>query len=140
MIEFRTAVRIERPPEDVFQALANPEAYPRWNSAVRSVVPLGPSRARYRMVRDLPSGTAENVLGVLEARAPEEIVIRASDGPTPFTYRYRLRASDGGTEVELDAEVNLGGVAGLLGPVAGRAVRRGVDENLATLKRLLERA
>lgn len=50
--------------------VADPETYPRWNSAVRSVVPADPARARYRMVRDLPSGTAEIVLEVLEARAP----------------------------------------------------------------------
>jgi hypothetical protein len=39
----------------------------------------------------------------------------------------------------LEAEVQLSGAAGLLGPLAGRAIKRGVDANLLTLKRLLER-
>jgi len=38
----------------------------------------------------------------------------------------------------LDAEVELDGVAGLLGPLAGRGVKRGVDDDFAELRRLLE--
>ena len=40
--------------------------------------------------------------------------------------------------MELAAEVELGGVAGALGPLASRAVKRGVDSNFADLKRILE--
>ncbi len=116
--------------------VGDPTTYSHWNSAVRSVEPLAADQ--YRMVRDLPSGTAENHLEVVAARSPDLVVIEASDGPTPFTYRYELHEADGGTELELDAEVELEGVAAILGPLAARAVKRGVDENLATLKRLLE--
>lgn len=139
MIHFETSVHVERRPEDVFGVLADPETYPRWNSAVREVRPVAGAAGRYRMERDLPSGRASNLLEIASATPPDEVTIRASDGPTPFTYRYRLRTTNGGTDVSLDADVDLGGFAGLLGPVAARAVRRGVDENLATLKRLLER-
>lgn len=138
MIRFATSVRIDRPPERVFAALADPETYPRWNSAVRRVTPIAGDAGRFRMERDLPSGPAANLLEILDARPPEEIVIRASEGPTPFTYRYRLQAVDGGTELSLEAEVELEGLAGRLGPVAQLAVRRGVDENFARLKRALE--
>lgn len=75
----------------------------------------------------------------MSASAPEEVVIRAGEGPTPFTYRYRLREANGGTDLTLAAEVDLG-VPRILEPVASRAVKRGVEENFATLKRLLERA
>ncbi len=136
MIAFQTRIEIDRPPEDVYAVVGDPTTYTRWNSAVRSVEPLDADG--YRMVRELPSGVAENHLEVIAARSPDFVVIEASDGPTPFTYRYEIHGVNGGTELELDAEVELGGAAALLGPLAARAVKRGVDENLATLKTLLE--
>ncbi len=141
MIRFQTDIRIERSRAEVFAIVADPETYPRWNSAVQAVEPIatGGGATTYRMRRVLPSGPAENRLEVVSASAPGEVVIRASEGPTPFTYRYRLTEAEGGTMLALDAEVELGGVAGLLGPLAGKAVRRGVDDNLRTLKQLLER-
>jgi hypothetical protein len=52
-----------------------------------------------------------------------------------------LFSSDGGdTPVELDAQVELHGAAALLPHLARRAVKNGGDENLATLKRVLEEA
>lgn len=137
MIHFDTSVHIDRPREEVFAVLADPTTYPRWNSAVKQVTPLG-EPGRFRMRRDLPGGPAENVLEVVRASEPAEVVVRASEGPTPFTYTYVLDADGTATDVRLEADVELGGLAGLLGPVAGRAIRHGVDENLATLKRLLE--
>ena len=44
------------------------------------------------------------------------------------------------TLIELEVSTSLGPVGDLLGPLARRAVKRGVDENLASLKGLLERA
>jgi len=138
VIHLDTAVHPARPREEVFGTIADAETYPRWNSAVTDVTPLAEA-GRYRMLRTLPTGPAENLLEIVSASTPDEVVIRASEGPTPFTYRYRLEEHGGGTDVQLDADVELGGVAGLLGPVAGKVVRRGVDENLATLKQRLER-
>jgi hypothetical protein len=42
--------------------------------------------------------------------------------------------------VELSAEVELSGIAGALGPLGARVVKRGVDSNFADLKRILEAA
>ena len=40
--------------------------------------------------------------------------------------------------MELDAEVELSGAVSLLGPLARHAIKSGVNENLATLKAILE--
>ena len=142
MIQFQTSIHIRRPQDEVFGVIADPETYPHWNSAVQAVRPVGDDngRRRYRMERQLPSGPADNLLEVVSATPPEEVVIRTGDPPTPFIYRYGLRSVNGGTELTVDAEVELEGLARLLGPLAGAAVKRGVDENFSTLKRLLERA
>jgi hypothetical protein len=72
------------------------------------------------------------------SEAPHEFAIRASAGPTPFLYRYRFSSQTGETVVKLDAEVELPGAAALVPPLARRAIKSGVDDNLATLKRILE--
>jgi hypothetical protein len=72
------------------------------------------------------------------AKRPREFAIRTTAGPTPFLYRYRFSAEKGETSLKLDAEVELPGTAALLRPIARRLVKKGVDENLATLKQILE--
>jgi carbon monoxide dehydrogenase subunit G len=141
-MNFETSVRIERPADEVFDYVSDPIEFPRWNSAVQSVRETSPGKdgggATYLMERELPSGRAESGLEVLERNRPREFTIRTTSGPTPFTYRYRFTDEGGATIVELAAEVELGGVAGALGPLASRAVKRGVDSNFADLKRILE--
>jgi hypothetical protein len=60
-------------------------------------------------------------------------------GPTPFHYRYAFSLESGVTVVRLAAEVELPAPASLLPQFARRAIKRGVDDNLLTLKRILER-
>ena len=142
MIRFEASVQIERPVEEVFSYVSDPENFPSWNSAVRTVQPTSAGEVAiggtYVMTRDLPSGRAENELQITALERPREFAIRTLSGPTPFLYRYAFSSSEGQTILKLDAEVELPGPAALLGPVARRAVKRGVDENFATLKQALE--
>ena len=141
-MKFETSVLIRQPVGDVFDYVSEPINFPRWNSAVRSVRELSAGKdgvgATYLMERELPSGRAENELEVLELDRPNGFSIRTTSGLTPFFYRYRFREEGGATLLELTAEVELGGLAGALGPLASRAVKRGVDSNFADLKRILE--
>ena len=141
-MNFETSVRIERPIEEVFDYVSDPTTFARWNSAVQSVRELSPGAdgigATYRMERELPSGRAENDLEVVEINRPSLFVIRTTSGPTPFRYRYVFTDEEGGTLLQLAAEMELGRLAGALGPLAARGVKRGVDSNFADLKRILE--
>jgi ligand-binding SRPBCC domain-containing protein len=140
---FKTSVRIGCPLEEVFAFVSEPLNFPQWNSAVRAVRKTrgadGEVGSRYTMERELPSGRVQNELEVFARRQPTEFGIRTTSGPTPFSYRYGFSAANGQTLVELDAVLELEGPAALLGPLAGRAVKRGVDSNFAELKRILER-
>jgi hypothetical protein len=62
----------------------------------------------------------------------------APPGPTPFLYRYQFSAENGETVMKLEAEVELPGAAAFLPQLARRLVKRGVDDNLAALKKILE--
>lgn len=140
-MHFETAVRVERPAEEVFDYVSDPESFPDWNSAVQAVRRAsgeGDVGSTYLMERDLPGGPAENGLEILALSRPTQFDLRTTSGPTPFTYQYRFVSDGGATEVQLAAEVELSGVAGALGPLASRVVKRGVDANFATLKGILE--
>jgi hypothetical protein len=139
---FETSVRVERRIEDVFAFVSDPTQFPRWNLAVQTVRgtsgETGAPGSTYAMERELPTGQVENGLEVFAREHPTEFGIRTTSGPTPFAYRYRFASDPAGTVVRLDATVELPGVAAMLGPLAARAVRRGVDSNFAALKRILE--
>ena len=142
MISFETSVRIERPVEKVFAFVSDPLLFPQWNSAVQTVHAdsgaAGELGSTYSMHRQLPTGQVENDLEVFAREEPNEFGIRTTSGPTPFVYRYRFASHSVGTMVDLDASVELPGVTAVLGPLAARGVRRGVDANFVALKRALE--
>lgn len=142
MITLTVSERIAKGPGSVFPYLSDPQNFPAWNSAVKKVSPLGGSEpavgARYAMWRDLPTGKAENELEIVALDPPREFVLRTVSGPTPFVYRYRLAGLDeGGTELTLDAEADLGHLANFAGPIAGNLLQRGIEANLATLRGIL---
>jgi uncharacterized protein YndB with AHSA1/START domain len=135
MIRFETSVEIARPREEVFAYVADPGRLPEWNSAVETVTPA--AGGRHVMWRRLPAGRVSNELEI-RTPAPGELSLRTISGPTPFDYRYVFAATDAGTRITLRAEVRLGAAADLAGPLAARAVKRGVDANLRTLREVLE--
>jgi uncharacterized protein YndB with AHSA1/START domain len=144
VIAFETDVHIDRPIEEVFDYVSSPLNFPRWNSAVQAVHNTSAGEndvaSTYSMERDLPGGRAVNELEVLERERPHAFAIRATAGPTPFLYRYRFATENGQTVVTLDAQVEFPGAATLLPGLARRAVKNDVDDNLLTLKDVLEAA
>ena len=143
MIAFQTSIAIERPVDEVFAYVSDPSTFPVWNSAVEAVRLTSPGKGRpgstYMLERLLPTGRATNELEIVAREQPHEFAIRTTAGPTPFLYRYRFAGENGTTVIHLDAQLELSGVATLLPQLARLGVKRGVDANLATLKRVLER-
>jgi uncharacterized protein YndB with AHSA1/START domain len=142
-MEFETSVRIERAVDEVFDYVSDPRNFPRWNSAVQAVGMTsgeGEPGSTYAMERDLPGGPAQNDLEIVDRERPTAFTIRTTSGPTPFVYRYSFDSDGAVTSLHLAAEVELTGIAGALGPLGARVVKRGVDSNFADLKRILEGA
>lgn len=144
MIGFQTSIVIERPIEGVFAYVSDPSNFPSWNSAVEIVRPTSPGPrgvgSTYSMERQLPTGRATNQLEIVVRECPREFAIRTTNGPTPFLYRYRFagEVENRRTVIELDGQVGLAAAAGLIPQLVRRAVRRGVEDNLTTLKLILE--
>jgi ligand-binding SRPBCC domain-containing protein len=142
VISFETSVRVKRTVDEVFEFVSDPLLFPRWNSAVQAVNKTsgvsGVAGSTYSMRRELPAGQVENDLEVLVRERPSEFVIQTISGPTPWRYHYRFDSEGAATVVHLQASVELPGLAGVLGPLAARAVSRGVDANFVALQRTLE--
>jgi uncharacterized protein YndB with AHSA1/START domain len=142
VIAFETDVRIHRRIEEVFAYVSDPLNFPRWNSAVQAVRKTSAGEdgvaSTYSMERDLPTGRAVNELEVVASEPPRQFAIRTTAGPTPFLYDYRFSEENGETVVNFDAQVELAGAAVFLPHVARHLVKSGVNDNLATLKQILE--
>jgi uncharacterized protein YndB with AHSA1/START domain len=144
VIAFETEVGIDRPVEEVFAFVSDPLNIPHWNSAVEAVGKTSAGEngraSTYSMERKLPTGRAVNELEVVASEPPRTFAIRTTAGLTPFLYRYQLSEDNGETVVKLEAEVELPGAAAFLPQVARRLVKKGADDNFATLKQILEAA
>jgi ligand-binding SRPBCC domain-containing protein len=142
MIAFQTSIAINRPLGQVFAYVSDPGNFPRWNSAVEAVRKTSAGQngvaSTYTMERELPTGRAVNELEIVASAPPRKFAIRTTAGPTPFLYRYQFSAENGETVMKLEAEVELPGAAAFLPQLARRLVKRGVDDNLAALKQILE--
>ena len=141
MISFETSVHIQRPVEEVFAFVSDPLKFPLWNSAVEAVrstsEDAGEPGSTYSMERETATGRVVNGLEIFARENFGEFGIRTTSGPTPFVYRYRFAPEGGSTVIHLSAQVELPGIAGALGPLAARGVKRGVDANFAALKQTL---
>ena len=144
---FEIRLQIDRPPEVVFDHLADVESAPRWYEAVRRVDnPSGRPAERGTHVtfhRRIAGRDLTNDVELSEFRPDACISFTSRDGPTLFTYRYGLRPVGGGTELTLKGEISGEGVPGplaLLRPLAERAFARGMRINLEALKGWIESA
>ena len=98
------------------------------------------------MTRELPNGTAKNVYEIAEYEPNQLLTIKIISGPTPFVYRYEFEGTDGSTILSMKAQVDKEGVIDVLGTkakispefVISGLLKKGVETNLKTLKRILE--
>ena len=142
---FTLELDVAAAPEAVFRFVADFTTTPQWYSAVQRVEHVqgtGGAGTRYTVHRRLPTGPVVNLVEVTSRTDGEEITFTSIDGPTPFSYRYRVRSAPHGARLELEGAISAAGLpapARLLGPLAERVFARGMRENLGTLKGLLER-
>ena len=142
MITFQTSVCVKRPIEEVFAFVSDPVLFPRWNSAVQTVHQTSEERGRSGLdvlnaAPTTPRAGRERTRG-LRPRAPHRVRHPHNLGPDAVSLLLPIRLRRRRQVVHLDASVELTGLPTVLGPLAARGVRRGVDANLAALKQALE--
>jgi ligand-binding SRPBCC domain-containing protein len=143
MFEFHEAVRISRPPEDVFALLTRFEDIPKFVPQVVSAeqTSAGEVSAGTTFVQRgrFLGRTVETPTVVTTHEPPSRFGYRADQGPVPYEALYDFIPSDGGTLLQAAVTVRLRGAARGLEPLVGRLVRRAYARNLERMRDLLER-
>ena len=136
-------VEINRPPQEVFDYVANPENLPEWSGIVQEVhkETQGPPREgeRFTTVAKFLGRRFETPMQVTAHEPPLRHSDRSTGGPFPQEYTFLLEeAAGGGTRLTQVAEGEPGGFFRLVGPLLEMAGRRQFRTDLANLKDLLE--
>jgi len=134
-MRFTVTVEIARPPEEVFDYLADPSNLPTWQeSAVEARLEGGRVVERRRMLgREI-----ESTMEISENEPPRLLTLRTVEGPIPLEVRHELSPSRGGTRLDVAIEGEGGGMLGLARKMAVRAAERQFKGDFERLKRVLE--
>ena len=132
-----TTTRINCPPEDVFDTLADLRNDTQWNSRVSRAELLSPEPiglgSRFAIVN---GGTPYDVTITTYDR-PSRLVLEASGKPD-LTIACALTRRGEDTELESDFDFRPRGFLKVLFPLLGPVIRRDVPKQFASLKALCE--
>jgi len=131
---------IERPREDVFAFLADPENDPQWRSGVLDLKRVSGTGvgARYAQGVKGPGGRRIPAdIEITELAPGESIAFRTLTGPVRPHGRYVLADADAGTRVRFELEAEVKGLKRLIGPMVQKTMNSEVGQ-LDRLKRVVE--
>ncbi len=136
-------VVIERPVEEVFAFTTDPNNDTLWQSTSleteqASEGPVGVGTT-FRNTSKFLGRRIESTYEVTENDPPHRQCMRITSGPIPGSGCYALEPTeDGSTRFTQTFEAEAGGFFRLAEPLVGRAIRRQIEADMATLKDLLE--
>ncbi len=136
------SVVIDRPIEEVFAFATEPENEPLWQSTSleteqTSGGPVGVGTT-FRNTSKFLGRRIDSTYEVTENEPPRRQCVRVTSGPIPGSGCYLFEPAEGGTRFTQRFEAEIGGFFRLAEPLVGRAIRRQMDVDMATLKDLLE--
>lgn len=135
-MHFELELAITRPPEEVFDFLADPANLPRWQE---SCVAVEPHDDGIRETRSFMGRHAQIETEIVERARPRLFTVRSVAGPLRFTVRHQLEPQDGGTLLRVDAEVELpAGLGRLAAPLATRTAAKQFRGDFERLQQLLQ--
>ena len=142
MIKLKHSVVINRPVDEVFAFLANPENEPLWNSGTQkaeqtSEGPMGVGTTVNSVSRFLGQ-TTEATWEVTEYEVNRRRGSKSTSGPMPFEFVNNFESVEGGTKLTATFQIEAGGFFKLAEPVLARMARRQQETSLANLKDILE--
>ena len=138
----RHTIVIERPIEDVFAVLTDVTLTGRWfpldvEEWWLTPPPHGVGSVRRARARVL-GRAAENDAVVTAYEPPRLAAIRGTPPRSPFEATLRFAPVGGGTRVDVNIEMLLGGLLRPVGALFGRWYGRLWDRGLVTLKAMME--
>src|SRR5919112_3979758 len=138
------SVVINRPPQEVFDYVANRENLPEWSSPILEVQkhtrgPLTEEGARYTTVAKALGRRFQTPFEVTVHDPPRRHTDTSRGGPFPQEYTHIFEEVEGGgTRLTEVTEGEPGGFFRVVGPLLEASGRRQFRADLETLKDLLE--
>lgn len=142
MAKLEISTVINRPVEEVFAFLSNPENYPKWISSSSEVKiisegPIGVGTT-FRPVVKFLGRRIEGESEVTEYEPNRRYATKSKSGPVPVEWRVTFERVEGGTRVSMSGEVEPGGFFKIAEPLLVSMVKRQFEADLANLKDLME--
>ena len=142
MIEIRSVVEIDRPPDQVFDMIADMSRNPEWQKGMRECVwtsdpPIGVG-STYEQVAAFLGRRIVTSFEVTEFDRPHRIRIESLVSTFPLDITRIVEPSGGGSRVEAIVKGEPGGLARVVSPLMTMMVKRSVTADYASLKDLLE--
>jgi uncharacterized protein YndB with AHSA1/START domain len=139
-----TTIRVDAPPERVWEVIADPRCYPDWVVGAKDVRHWDPEFPKpgttFHHTFLLGPIPVKDSTSSLEADPPRRLVLRARARPTGIAHvSIELRPVDGGTQIVIWERPVEGLAAILHSTLQDRLIKHRNDESLRRLKRLAER-
>lgn len=142
MSEFELSEWINAAPESVFAVMTDPGWAPDVIKNVKQMEKLtdGPVRTgtRFRETRVVNGKEAQTELTVIACQPPRHYAVSTEQSGITVTYTYTLVPENGGTRVQLHANITGGGLKKLALPVVASIMRREDGNHLENLKTAVE--
>jgi uncharacterized protein YndB with AHSA1/START domain len=142
MIRIDQKIVVARPPEAVFDYLADVARFPEWQPAVERAEQLTPGPlavgTRLRLVIRGPTGPTA-VTGAVERFArPSLLAVRTLSGPAAVEASCALSPDAAGTQIRFTAAIVLKGMLRFAEGAARRMIERELPSTLADLAERIE--
>jgi uncharacterized protein YndB with AHSA1/START domain len=142
MAKLEISTVINRPVEEVFAVVMNPENTPKWNSGSiegnkTSEGPIGVGTT-YRSVRTFLGQRIEGETELTEYEPNRSYATKSKSGPVPVESRVTFERVEGGTRVTVTLAGEPGGFFKLAEPLLVKLAKRQFEAALANLKDLME--
>lgn len=146
VVHFQASVEIARPVDKAFDYVADPENLPEWTGPiveVRDVQKAAPERRlregdKFTAVAKFLGRRFETPCEVTRYVSNRQFSFRSTGGPVPQEFTYVFEPTVEGTRLTQSVEAEPGTFFRLTGPLFEAAGRRQINNDLATLKDLLE--
>ncbi|MFP3855369.1 MAG: SRPBCC family protein [Anaerolineales bacterium] len=142
MSKIEGSVTIDRPIEEVFDYMHNPENDPKWQPEVIETIAEGPPAvgSTLTMRRKVMGREIEAVAEVTEYKPPHKSSVKSQTGPVQFQSSYIFEETEGGTRVRFEGDVEPGGILKVASGALASQIEKDFSANLKRLKNILEGA
>lgn len=142
MIKIDQEIVVARPPEAVFDYLADVRRFPQWQPAIERAEQLTPgplaAGTELRLVIRGPTGPTEVTGVVVTLVRPSSIALRTLSGPAAVEASCALSPDGEGTRIAFTASIELKGMLRFVEGTARRMIERELPATLAELARRIE--